>query len=176
MSTPSSPDFETIHENNIDVPMRDGTVLRANITRPDADGPFPTLIERTPYNKEAGSENSCGSPDFFARRGYAVVIQDVRGRFASEGEFYPFRDDGAGVLRDGYDTVEWAAAQPWCDKVGTIGGSYSGATQYRMALSRPPHLVTQFVRESSADYYREWVYHGGAHELGFSLSWARIVT
>ena len=173
----SSPSFETADEKDVDVPMRDGTVLRANITRPDAPGPFPALVERTPYSKEAGSEVAVNSPEFFARRGYAVVIQDVRGRFASEGDFYPFRDDGAGVLRDGYDTIEWTAAQPWCDgKVGMIGGSYSGATQYRAALSRPPHLQAQFVRESSADYYREWVYRGGAHEHGFSLHWARLVT
>ena len=173
----SSPNFETTDEKDVEVPMRDGTVLRANITRPDVPGPFPALVERTPYNKEAGSENAVNSPEFFARRGYVVVIQDVRGRFASGGDFYPFRDDGAGVLRDGYDTIEWAAAQPWCDgKVGMIGGSYSGATQYRAALSRPPHLQAQFVRESSADYYREWVYRGGAHEHGFSLHWARLVT
>lgn len=173
----SSPNFETTDEKDVEVPMRDGTVLRANITRPDAPGPFPALVERTPYSKEAGSEIAVNSPEFFARRGYVVVIQDVRGRFASEGDFYPFRDDGAGVLRDGYDTIEWAAAQPWCDgKVGMIGGSYSGATQYRAALSRPPHLQAQFVRESSADYYREWVYRGGAHEHGFSLHWARLVT
>ena len=84
----SSPDFETIHEKDVEVPMRDGVVLRANITRPDAPGAFPALVERTPYSKEAGFENSVKSPGFFARRGYVVVIQDVRGRFASEGDFY----------------------------------------------------------------------------------------
>ena len=141
--------------------MRDGTILRANITRPNVEGNFPVLLERTPYNKEAGSENGVGSPQFFAQRGYAVIIQDVRGRFASDGDFYPFRDDGAGINRDGYDTIEWAALQPWSDgNVGTIGGSYSGATQYRNALSRPPHLRAMFIRESSADYYQEWVYRG----------------
>jgi putative CocE/NonD family hydrolase len=173
----SKPQYETIHEKNIEIPMRDGTILRANITRPKAEGAFPTLVERTPYNKEGGSENVVGSPEFFARRGYAVVIQDVRGRFASGGEFYPFKDDGAGLNRDGCDTIEWVAAQPWCDgQVGMIGGSYSGATQYRAALSRPPHLRALFVRESSADYYREWVYRDGAFELGFCLNWAQIVT
>ena len=169
--------YETVHEKNHEMPMRDGTILRGNITRPSSAGQFPVIIERTPYNKEGGSENSIGSPEFFAQRGYAVVVQDVRGRFASEGEFYPFRDDGAGVNRDGYDTVEWAAAQPWSDgKVGMIGGSYSGVTQYRNALSRPPHLRALFVRESSADYVREWVYRDGAFELGFSLAWAHHVT
>ena len=173
----SKPQYETIHEKNCEVPMRDGTILRANVTRPVPEGRYPVLIERTPYNKEGGSEVGVGSPEFFAQRGYAVIIQDVRGRFASEGEFYPFRDDGAGLNRDGYDTVEWAAAQPFSDgNVGMIGGSYSGATQYRNALSRPPHLRALYVRESSADYYQEWVYRSGAFELGFSLGWAHTVT
>ena len=173
----SKPQYETIHEKNQEIPMRDGTILRANITRPDVEGKYPVLLERTPYNKEGGSENSVGSPQFFAQRGYVVIIQDVRGRFASDGEFYPFRDDGAGVNRDGYDTVEWAAIQSWSDgNVGTIGGSYSGATQYRNALSRPPHLRAMFIRESSADYYQEWVYRGGAFELGFNMAWAHTIT
>ena len=173
----SKPQYETVHEKNLEVPMRDGTILRANVTRPKAEGQFPGVLERTPYNKEGGSENAIGSPQFFAQRGYAVVLQDVRGMFASEGEFYPFRDDGAGLNRDGYDTVEWMAEQSWCDgNVGSIGGSYSGATQYRNALSRPPHLRAMFVRESSADYYQEWVYRSGAFELGFSLSWLHTVT
>ncbi|MDP6111982.1 MAG: CocE/NonD family hydrolase [Planctomycetota bacterium] len=173
----SQPQHNTVFEENLEIPMRDGTILRANITRPDADGPFPVLLERTPYNKGRSSEIAVGSPEFFARRGYAVVIQDVRGRFASDGDFYPFRDDGAGVHRDGYDTIEWIAEQSWCDgNIGTIGGSYSGATQYRAALSRPPHLRAMFVRESSADYQREWVYRDGAFELGFSTYWAHVVT
>ena len=173
----SAPEHETIFEANLAVPMRDGTVLRADVTRPEGPGPFPVLLERTCYSKEGGSENGVKAPEFFARRGYAVIIQDVRGRFASEGEFYPFRDDGAGVLRDGYDTIEWVAEQPWCDgKVGMIGGSYSGTTQYRAALARPPHLQALFVRESAADFFREWVYRDGAHEFGFSLYWARVVT
>ena len=173
----SKPQYQTIHEKNQEVTMRDGTILRANITRPNVEGKFPVLIERTPYNKEGGSENGVGSPDFFSQRGYVVIIQDVRGRFASDGDFYPFRDDGAGINRDGYDTVEWAAAQPWSDgNVGTIGGSYSGATQYRNALSRPPHLRAMFSRESSADYYQEWVYRSGAFELAFNMAWAHGVT
>lgn len=173
----SQPQYEPVFEQNIEMPMRDGTILRANVTRPNAAGSFPILLERSPYNKDGGSEVAVGAPEFFARRGYAVVIQDVRGRFASDGEFYPFRDDGAGVLRDGYDTIEWLATQPWCNgDIGTIGGSYSGATQYQAALSRPPHLRAMFVRESSADYQREWAYRDGAFELGFSLYWAHVVT
>lgn len=172
----SQPDHEITHEKDVAVPMRDGTILRADVTRPTGDGSWPAMLERTPYNKQGSSEIGVGSPEYFARRGYAVVLQDVRGRFASEGEFYPFRDDGNGVLRDGYDSVEWVADQPWCDgNVGMFGGSYSGATQYRASLTRPPHLKACFVRESSADYYHEWVYRGGAHEFGFSLYWARVI-
>lgn len=177
MANLSQPTFETSHTKNVEIPMRDGTILRANITRPVAEGQYPALVERTPYNKEGGSEVGVGSPDYFAQRGYAVIIQDVRGRFASDGDFYPFRDDGAGLNRDGYDTIEWIAAQPWCDgSVGTIGGSYSGATQYRNLLSRPPHLRASYVRESSADYLREWVYRDGAFELAFNMAWAQNVT
>jgi hypothetical protein len=157
-----------------DVPqtMRDGTVLRADVYLPRDRGTFPALLERTPYSKDNSPECQVGAPPFFASHGYAVVVQDVRGRFASEGRFVPFHDDGWGPNRDGYDTVEWVAAQPWCDgRVGTIGGSYAGATQYRLAPTRPPHLRAMYVRESSADYWAEWVYHGGAFELAFMLEW-----
>lgn len=152
--------------------MRDGTILRADVWRPDSEAEFPALIERTPYNKETSSESNLGAGDYYASRGYVTVIQDVRGRFASDGEFYPFRDDGDGEKQDGYDTVEWAAEQLWSNgKIGTIGGSYSGATQYRMLSTQPPHLVAQFARQSSADYYDEWVYRGGAFEHGFNVMW-----
>lgn len=157
-----------------DVPqtMRDGTMLRADVYLPTGTGPFPALLERTPYGKDNSPECQVDAPAYFAAHGYAVVIQDVRGRFASEGRFVPFQDDGWGPNRDGYDTVEWVAAQPWCNgRVGTIGGSYAGATQYRLAPTRPPHLRAMYVRESSADYWAEWVYHGGAFELAFMLEW-----
>jgi len=170
-------EYKTRHQKNIEIIMGDGTILRHNMTRPDIDGKFPVLLERTPYNKEGGSENGVGSPEFFAARGYVVIIQDVRGRFASDGDFYPFKDDGNGSNKDGYDTVEWLANQDWSTgKIGTIGGSYSGATQYRNAISNPPNVKAMFVRESSADYSEEWVYRGGAFELGFNLGWAHRVT
>jgi putative CocE/NonD family hydrolase len=160
-------------ERDVAVPMRDGTTLYADVYLPDGTGPFPALLERTPYNKQSSSEITLESPRVYTEHGYAVVIQDVRGRFRSGGDFYPFRDDGWGPNRDGYDTVEWIAAQSWSDgKVGTIGGSYSGVTQYRLTPTRPPHLAAQFVRESSSDYHREWTYRGGALELGFAFHWA----
>ena len=81
-------------ERNVAVPMRDGTILYADVYLPDGRGPFPTLLERTPYNKESSSEITLGSPKVYSQHGYAVVVEDVRGRFKSEGDFYPFRDDG----------------------------------------------------------------------------------
>lgn len=173
----SEPIHDVSVQRNVAVPMRDGTVLRGDLYLPSGAGPWPTLLERTPYNKDTSSEIATGAPEFFGSRGYAVMIQDVRGRFKSDGDFRPFHDDGWRENRDGYDTVEWIAAQPWSNgKVGTIGGSYSGATQYQLTPTRPPHLAAQFVRESSSDYHREWVYRGGAFELAFSLMWALGVT
>lgn len=158
---------------DVPIPMRDGTMLHADVYLPDREGSYPVLLERTPYNKETSSEIALDTPRVYTEHGYAVVIQDVRGRFKSPGDFYPFRDDGWGPNRDGYDSVEWIAAQDWCTgKVGTIGGSYSGVTQYRMLPTRPPHLAAQFVRESSSDYHREWTYRGGALEVGFAMQWA----
>ncbi len=163
-------DFTIQHD--VEQRMSDGTILRADVYLPVGGSPFPALVERTPYNKDNSPEMQVKSPPFFASHGYAVVVQDVRGRFKSDGEFIPFHDDGWGENRDGYDTVEWIAAQAWCDgNVGTIGGSYAGATQYRLAPTRPPHLRAMYVRESSADYRAEWVYHGGAFELAFMHAW-----
>src|SRR5947209_6574727 len=163
------------HENLLldqPVTMRDGTVLYADVYLPAGPGPWPALLERTPYNKDNSPEVQVGAPAYFAAAGYAVVIQDVRGRFKSEGQHHPFANDGWGANRDGLESVEWAAAQPWCNgQVGTIGGSYAGATQYLLAPTRPPHLRAMVAREASADFYAEWVYHGGAFELGFMLSW-----
>ena len=169
--SPSEPEYEVVVDMNVPATMRDGTVLRANVYRPKTEGPFPVLVERTPYNKDTSNETRVGSPEFFASRGYVVVLQDLRGRFASEGEFYPYRDDGWGANRDGYDTVEWAASQPWSNgDVGTFGGSYSGGNQYQLAPTRPPHLKTMFVREAWADPHAEWAFRGGALLL-INVNW-----
>jgi putative CocE/NonD family hydrolase len=173
----SQPTHDVSVQQDVLIPMRDGTRLAGDLYLPTGSGSWPTLVERTPYSKASSSEIAIQSPEFYASRGYAVLIQDVRGRFRSEGDFYPFQDDGWRANRDGYDTVEWVAAQGWSDgKVGTIGGSYSGATQYQLTPTRPPHLTAQFVRESSMDYRAEWVYRGGALELAFVLPWAHAVT
>ena len=124
-------------DRDVDVPMRDGVVLRADIYRPSGDGKFPVLVFRTPYGKHDAARSD-GIHEKAVARGYAVVMQDVRGRHASDGHFNPYRQEGA----DGYDTIEWAAGQAWSDgRVGTYGLSYPGAVQWLAALEAPPHLV-----------------------------------
>src|ERR1035438_9518196 len=111
-------------ETDVAAKMRDGVTLRADIYRPDVEGKFPVLLKRTPYNK-MGSSHEAAFAFKAASRGYVVVIQDVRGRFTSEGDWYPFVHEA----EDGYDSVEWVAALPYSNgKVGMWSGSYVGAT------------------------------------------------
>lgn len=156
-------------EKDVPVPMRDGVVLYADIYRPAAAGRYPVILQRTPYDK---SLTTIGMLMLDAVRtageGYAIVIQDSRGRYTSEGEFYPFRDD----VNDGYDTVEWCGIQPWSDgKVGMYGASYVGATQWLAAISTPPHLRAIFPLITASHYHEGWTYQGGAFALGFNESW-----
>src|SRR5581483_3677568 len=162
-------------EIDVAIPMRDGVRLATDLYRPSEPGVYPVLLERTPYGKHASVMVNIGAPQYLARNGYIVAIQDTRGRFASEGTWYPFRDEAHGNNRDGYDTVEWLAAQPYCTgKVGTFGGSYAGFNQYTMAGAMPPHLAATFPRQAPCSLRREWVYRGGALELGFIyLRWGR---
>ncbi len=122
-------------ERDVAVPMRDGVVLRAHIFRPEAEGRFPGILLRTPYGKPVdGFER-------YVRAGYVVVTQDSRGRYASDGEYVPFTVEETGDAEDGYDSVEWLAAQPFCDgRVGTLGASYNAWMQWQLARLRPPHL------------------------------------
>jgi putative CocE/NonD family hydrolase len=125
-------------DRDVAVPMRDGVLLRADLYRPAGAGPFPVLVFRTPYGKHHAALSD-GVHAKAVARGYAVLMQDVRGRYASEGHFDPYRQE----RKDGYDTIEWAAAQPWSDgRVGTWGLSYPGAVQWLAALAKPPHLVS----------------------------------
>ena len=123
-------------EKNVSVPMRDGVVLRADVLRPTEAGRFPVLVYRTPYGKDTAQQEYT-TFKHAAKRGYAIVIQDVRGRYRSDGNFRPYEDEG----RDGYDTIEWVASQPWSNgAVGTFGLSYPGAVQWLAAVQSPPHL------------------------------------
>jgi uncharacterized protein len=156
--------FPVTVEHNVVATMRDGAKLRADIYRPSAEGKFPVLLVRTPYDKT-------GELGFGARaaaRGYVVIAQDVRGRFESEGEWYPFKHES----EDGYDTVEWAAALPYSDgKVGMFGGSYVGATQFLAAIAHPPHLAGICPEVTASNYHDGWTYQGGAFEQWFNESW-----
>jgi putative CocE/NonD family hydrolase len=153
-----------IYERNVAVKMRDGVTLRADIYRPNADGKFPVLLQRTPYDKNNGVDMGLAG----AARGYVVIFQDVRGRYASEGEWYTFKHES----NDGYDTVEWAAALPYSDgRVGMFGGSYVGATQMLTAIAHPPHLAGICPVVTASNYHENWTYQGGAFEQGFNESW-----
>ncbi len=128
-------------EVNVPVTMRDGAVLYADVWRPDNPGKFPTVLTRTPYNKNLQFPTRAGymNPQRLARNGYAVVIQDVRGTGDSEGEAHFWKQE----TEDGYDSVEGVAALPWCDgNIGMYGFSYFGYTQLAAAVARPPHLKT----------------------------------
>ncbi len=160
------------YEKNIMVPMRDGTRLATDLYIPDGPGPFPMVLERTPYDKLNATMMWTGTHTYLVEKGYVVAMQDTRGRYASEGAWYPLRDDGWGKNQDGYDTVKWLSEHAVCNgSVGTFGGSYSGNTQYLMAPTRPPGLKCMFVRQGSSDLTEEWVYRGGAFELGLNLHW-----
>ena len=160
--------FRVTFERNVAVPMRDGTVLRADVFLPDARGPFPALLQRTPYNKAYLPVTLILDPLRAAGEGYAVIVQDTRGRYASDGDFYPFRSEAD----DGYDSIEWVAAQAWCTgKVGMLGASYVGANQLHAAQAQPPHLAAIAPWITASDYHEGWTYQGGAFSLGFNLNW-----
>jgi putative CocE/NonD family hydrolase len=163
------PDSTSIKvETNLPATMRDGVVLYADVYRPDGPGPFPTVLQRTPYDKSGPLATQMLDPLKVAQNGFALVIQDTRGRFTSEGEFYCFVDD----IEDGYDSVEWAASQPWSNgRIGMVGASYVGATQWLAATTRPPHLVTLVPNVTASNYHDGWTYQGGAFELAFNVSW-----
>ena len=150
--------------------MRDGTILRADVYRPSGPGKWPVLLSRIPYGKHKPRYRTLHLDVVrAAARGYAVVIQDVRGRHASEGEWYPFRFDG----QDGFDTVEWCASQPWSDgNVGMFGMSYHGATQWLAAAESPPSLKAIAPGLTSADLYDSWTYLGGAFGLWWTGHWS----
>src|SRR5258707_5945394 len=166
---PSTVAAEEIHEvtveRNVAAKMRDGVTVRTAIYRPKAEGKFPVLLVRTPYDKTG----SMGFGLRAAARGYVVISQDVRGRFESEGEWYPFKNES----QDGYDTVEWAAALPYSNgKVGMFGGSYVGATQFLAAMAKPPHLAGICPNVTASNYHDGWTYQGGAFEQWFNESWS----
>ena len=159
-SVPSStPDrlSEISVEKDVPVPMRDGVRLYADVYKPRTRGRFPVILIRLPYGK---GEFFCWMPaigEFWAKRGYACVVQDVRGKWRSEGEWDPFVNEA----NDGYDTLDWVATQPWCDgSVGMMGESYYGYTTWAAALTGHPSLKCIAPCTTAMDIYGVWVYDG----------------
>ena len=168
----AEPAYAVAAELNVSIETRDGLSLATDIYRPadpetgePIDEPMPVLLDRTPYGKRGRMERH---GEWYAKRGYVVAIQDCRGRFDSDGEFYIFRDEP----EDGYDTVEWLANQPYCDgQVGTFGTSYGAWVQSALATQDPPHLEAMFVNQGAANAREATFRHNGAFELRW-LCWA----
>ncbi len=153
---------EIIKEENVAVPMRDGVALRADVWRPAGEDKFPVLVYRTPYNRKRNPDDA-SLFRMAVERGYAVVMEDVRGRYGSDGDFNPYFQEG----HDGYDTIEWAAKQSWANgAVGTFGLSYPGAVQWLAAVENPPHLKAM-VPAMTFSTPRNFIYSGGV----FDGSW-----
>lgn len=158
--------YRVVIERDLPMRTRDGVTLYADVYRPDAEGRVPVLMVRTPYDKS--QEMALTEKDYFPPRGYVVVVQDTRGRFCSEGEFYPFIHEA----QDGYDAIEWAAGLPWSDgHVGTVGQSYLGLVQYFAATQRPPHLKAASPVSGPVTYFEDCVYRRGVFELGWILAY-----
>jgi len=158
-------------DRDIPITMRDGVILRADIYRPDDNGKHPAIVVRTPYSKSLWSNSVYVSGVDMAFGGYATVIQDTRGRFASEGEFIAMRPEGL----DGYDTIEAVAAEPWCDgNVGMVGCSYIGRIQWQTAMEAPPHLKAIAPSIATAGPLTD-TRMSGVEDLEQSLSWFGIM-
>ena len=153
-----------------DVPasMRDGVTLRANIYRPAGEGSWPVLLTRLPYGKDFPLGTAAMDPVQVARRGYVVIVQDTRGRMASEGEWVPFIHEA----EDGVDTIAWAAQLPYSNgNIGMYGVSYFGFTQWSAAIHQPAALKALVPMQTWNDPFNGVLFRGGALELGTSGSW-----
>ena len=149
--------------------MRDGIHLSADVYLPDEEGSYPTVVIGTPYDNTMKSHVDMAA--FFVAHDYAFIIYDVRGRYDSEGDFYPFFNEGP----DGYDLIEWAAEQPWCNgKLGMMGGSYRGWIQWATAKEQPPHLTTMVPTATGGNWLQEFPYFNGIPCL-WMFGWLNFV-
>ena len=158
-------------EKQIAIVLSDGVTLYLDVYRPAlqgnaVDGPWPVIVERTPYNKDRLSYTITGR--YFAQRGYIYVVQDVRGRWSSEGDFEFLRNEAG----DGRDTLQWISDQAWCgEKIGTLGISYTTATQQALAVRKPPRLATQLLFDGAYNYHSQTMRHGGACEYAIAFQY-----
>jgi uncharacterized protein len=171
MSSQSKPEHGVVLARDLGMTTRDGVRLATDVWRPSRDGeplpgPFPALLLRTPYDRTMERYARLGA--FWASHGYVLAVQDVRGRFGSDGEFMLLANEGP----DGYDTVEWLAGLPYCDgNVGTFGTSYSAWLQSALAIERPPHLRAMWINQGGANGNTSALRHNGTLELRW-LTWA----
>jgi hypothetical protein len=163
-----------IVDENVAVPMRDGVILRADVYRPETEGRIPAIVNRTPYDRTSPLiQLAAIEPQRVVEAGFALVCQDVRGRFGSEGQFYAFVPD----RDDTVDTIEWTAARPWCDgAVGMAGRSYAATVQWLGARARPPSLRAISPIVTGSDFFNGWIYEGGAFQLGFNVFWIWLMS
>ena len=160
---------KVIFEENVMVPMRDGVKLATNLYRKESTQPSPVLLMRTPYGKLG---KGWKEGDRYVKAGFAVAVQDCRGRGKSEGEWDPFRYDA----EDGVDCQAWIVQQPWCDgSLGTLGGSYVGWTQWAAAPDATDHLKAMVPKVPFANTYDDIIYPGGAFQLALSMGWGALV-
>jgi predicted acyl esterase len=165
--------YTTVTDKDVPITMSDGTVLKANVERPDAPGTFPVLLTQTPYGKDTASVALGGSGSALVQRGYVQVTVDVRGTGRSAGSWDSF---GPSEQHDGYELVEWAAKQPWSTgAVGLDGPSYMGLNQLYTAALHPPHLKAIFPVVPMADGYRDIVFSGGDINVSFIPLWMGLV-
>ncbi|MCC5939215.1 MAG: CocE/NonD family hydrolase [Lunatimonas sp.] len=152
------------------IPMRDGTILYADIYRPAKPGKYPVIVTRTPYGLQRENVHHERMTKF-AQRGYIGIVQDVRGRYESDGKWEPFRDEA----NDGFDTIEWIAKQDFSNgKIATQGGSYLGHNQWAAATQSPPSLDAIFPSVASTNLYANWITMGGAFRLSFNYGWGVV--
>ena len=151
------PEYSVTVDNNVMVSMRDGVKLATDIYRPDAPERFPVIVTRTPYDKTNPEHKYGFAGRLFAGQGYVFVVQDVRGKFDSEGDYYPYMTED----KDGHDTFEWAGQQDWSTKkVGTYGFSYWGSTQWLPAPLGSEYLKTMVPIVTGQNLYTRWIYNG----------------
>lgn len=155
-------------QKDVYLTLKDGTRLAADIYKPTGEGPFPVLLMRQPYGKDIASTVVYAPPVFFARQGFLVVIQDVRGRGKSEGTFQPFIQE----QEDGLETIDWAADLPDSNgRVGMYGFSYQGYTQLAPSLAQPDPLKAIAPHMTAFDLYSGWFYRDGLLQLASTLGW-----
>ena len=161
---------EIILQKHVPAEMRDGAALMSNVYRPAETGEYPVLLTRLPYGKDLPLGTSVLDPAKAAEAGYIVVVQDVRGRYRSEGKFVPFVNE----YEDGYDTVEWAAGLPGSDgSVGMYGLSYFGKTQWHAAVMKPPSLKSMVPGVTWGNHLNGVQMRGGVQEVGLMHYWAQ---